>query len=155
MQFKIEQVALFPADPAAAIELLTAMGLGAWARDNVLAEGKVFGDRALSQGALAFNYEASSDKALELEVLNYVVGDHWMSGREPSVSHLGMHCSAEDLEKWRTFFAERKIKVAQEVNTIRHTNPVIAGKRFYTYCIFDTRRILGVDVKFIVRRDVA
>jgi hypothetical protein len=39
--------------------------------------------------------------------------------------------------------------------TISHTNPVIAGKRWYTYVIFDTRSILGIDLKFIVRREAA
>ena len=72
-----------------------------------------------------------------------------------SVSHLGMHVTSGELEGWRHFFAERGIVVAQEVKTHEHTNPVIAGKRFYTYVIFNTRPILGVDVKFIVRRDVA
>ena len=46
---------------------------------------------------------------------------------------------------------ERGIKVAQEVFTKSHTNPVIAGKRKYNYVIFDTKEILGVDLKFIVR----
>ena len=41
--------------------------------------------------------------------------------------------------------------MAQEVFTESHTNPVIAGKRSYNYVIFDTREILGVDLKFIVR----
>ena len=41
--------------------------------------------------------------------------------------------------------------MAQEVMTESHTNPVIAGKRTYNYVIFDTKEILGVDVKFIVR----
>ena len=49
------------------------------------------------------------------------------------------------------FFANRDIEVAQEVFTDSHTNPVIAGKRSYNYVIFDTKNILGVDLKFIVR----
>ena len=62
-----------------------------------------------------------------------------------------MHCSAEELVQWRAFFAERDIPVAQEVFTESHTNPVIAGQRWYNYVIFDTKDILGVDLKFIVR----
>jgi hypothetical protein len=69
-----------------------------------------------------------------------------------SVSHLGMHCSAEELLKWRQFFADRSIAVAQEVMTQSHSNPAIAGQRWYNYVIFDTKDILGVDLKFIVRR---
>ena len=62
-----------------------------------------------------------------------------------------MHCSAEDLVKWREFFNERKIQVAQEVFTDCHTNPAIAGKRSYNYVILNTYGILAVDLKFIVR----
>jgi hypothetical protein len=69
-------------------------------------------------------------------------------------SHIGMHCTEAELESWRAFFASRNIAVAQEVFTKSHTNPVIAGKREYHYVIFDTYGILGIDVKFIVRRDL-
>lgn len=152
--FKIEQVALCPADPAAAIELLTAMGAGAWAKDHVTAEGSVFGDHGRENSAeLAFEYDMLKG-ANELEVLHYTSGANWMAAHGPSVSHLGMHCSAEELAEWRTFFAARGIGVAQEVNTQLHTNPVIANSRRYTYVIFDTRAILGTDVKFIVRRNI-
>ena len=71
--------------------------------------------------------------------------------RRNSVSHLGMHCTADELELWQEFFAERGIGIAQEVVTDSHTNPVISGKRLYNYVIFDTKEILGVDLKFIVR----
>ena len=69
-----------------------------------------------------------------------------------SVSHLGMHVTEDELLEWRKFFAGRKIFVAQELHTDSHSNPVIAGKRWYHYVIFETRHILGVDVKFIVRK---
>lgn len=155
MQFKIEQIALCPRDPEAAIELLTAMGLGDWARDHVVAQGQVFGEIGRNGADLAFNYEGFSEKR-ELEVLHYTDGDNWMqTASEPRVSHLGMHCSAEELEQWREFFFARNIVVAQEVLTKSHTNPVIAGKRWYKYAIFNTHPVLGVDIKFIVRRDQA
>ncbi|WP_211257045.1 hypothetical protein, partial [Xanthomonas pisi] len=67
------------------------------------------------------------------------------------VSHLGMHVTAAELAEWRQFFNEEGIQVAQEVVTDSHTNPNIAGKRRYNYVIFDTREIIGVDLKFIVR----
>jgi hypothetical protein len=73
---------------------------------------------------------------------------------EPSASHIGMHCTEDELLDWTKFFTSRGIQIAQQVNTQSHTNPVIAGKRFYTYTIFHTRPILGIDCKFIVRRDV-
>lgn len=153
MKFKIEQIAIYPADPQAAMELLKAIGADDWANDHVVALGQVYGRKRVNEADLAFNYDLVDGK--EFEILNYTNGDHWMAsnGRGPSVSHLGMHCSEDELVKWREFFAERNIGVAQEVLTQSHTNPVIAGKRTYNYVIFDTKAILGTDLKFIVRID--
>lgn len=153
MKFKIEQIALCPKDPAAAKELLTAMGAGQWAEDHVIARGEVYGKPGVNEADLAFEYDMFTGS--ELEVLHYTAGRNWMERYPNSMSHLGMHCSAADLVKWREFFAARGIGVAQEVFTESHTNPHIAGKRWYNYVIFDTRDILGVDVKFIVRREHA
>lgn len=158
LKFNIEQIAFYPADPAAAKELLTAMGHPDWAEDHVVAAGDVFGRHGLENEAdLSFNYTALKE-ARELEVLHYTTGENWMEHRTGATprraSHIGMHCSEAELAEWRNFFAARKIKVAQEVRTSSHTNPVIAGKREYHYVIFDTYDILGIDVKFIVRKDL-
>lgn len=152
LKFKIEQVAICPNNPTLAKELLTAMGAAEWAEDHVRAIGAVYGTAGENEAHLSFNYDLLN-AGNEFEVLHYTSGDNWMnrSSRLNSVSHLGMHCSAEELERWRAFFAERDIAVAQEVMTVDHTNPVIRGKRYYNYVIFDTKAILGVDVKFIVR----
>lgn len=155
MKFVIEQIAIVPKDPVAAKQLLSEIGAAEWAEDHVIATGKVFGKEGTNEANLSFNYDIFAGK--EFEVLDYTTGPNWMDdltrGRN-NVSHLGMHCSAEDLVKWRAFFAERHIAVAQEVLTDSHTNPVISGKRWYNYVIFDTKDILGVDLKFIVRKDV-
>ena len=166
LKFAIEQLALHPHDPAKAIVLLTEMGLADWARDHVKADGVVRGVNGSNAADLAFNYQATRGiepgngvnadvaKPLELEVLHYTSGPHWMEVHEPSASHIGMHCSEEELQEWTKFFTSRGIGIAQQVNTKSHTNPVIAGKRQYTYTIFNTRHILGIDTKFIVRRDI-
>ena len=152
MKFAIEQVAICPPDPKAAIELLTAMGAGEFAQDVVEAVGDVHGRRSSNVAHLAFEYGLLAGK--EFEVLHYAAGDNWMRhANGPRVSHFGMHCSAEELVDWRAFFSARQIPVAQEVLTVSHSNPVIAGQRWYNYVIFDTASILGVDIKFIVRRD--
>jgi hypothetical protein len=152
--FRLEQIAICPRDPVAAKDLLAAMGIGEWANDHVIAEGSVFGMQSANHADLSFNYDIFAGK--EFEVLNYTDGDNWMKhgGRPNSVSHLGMHCTTDELIQWREFFAGRNIHVAQEVFTKSHTNPVIAGKRSYNYVIFNTKEILGVDLKFIVRIDV-
>lgn len=164
LKFKIEQVALYPQNPARAIAFLMAIGLTEWAQDVVVAHGSVYGQPPdFNKAILAFNYQATrglpaqphgvqdAAKPLELEVLHYTEGDNWMQRRGPSVSHLGMHCSQEELVEWRKLLAMHNISVAQEVFTQSHTNPTIAGQRWYNYVIFDTRDILGVDLKFIVR----
>lgn len=153
MKFFIEQIALCPKDPVAAKKLLSEIGAATWHDDHVVAQGLVYGLPGTNEADLSFNYEAFLGR--ELEVLNYTDGPNWMEepSRVNSVSHLGMHCSAEELVQWRAFFAERNIPVAQEVMTQSHINPAIAGTRWYNYVIFDTKDILGVDLKFIVRRD--
>jgi hypothetical protein len=104
---------------------------------------------------LSFAY---SEGKLEFEVLSYERGMNWVDEatkhKRNVVSHIGMHCTWEDLSRWKHFFAERCIAIAQEVFTESHTNPFLleTGRRYH-YCIFDTRSILGVDVKFIVRND--
>lgn len=154
MEFIIEQIAICPNDPVAAKALLTEIGAANWSEDHVTATGEVFGKAVSNEADLSFNYEIFSGR--EFEVLSYTRGENWMDsllrGRD-SVSHLGMHCSANELAKWREFFARRGIGIAQESMTDSHTNPAIAGKRWYNYVIFDTKSILGVDLKFIVRRD--
>ena len=158
MKFFIEQIALCPPNPASAINFLKQLGLDNWVKDHVVAGGKVFGEPGKNEADLAFNYENTrpENKPLELEVLHYTSGPNWMAGRPPMVSHLGMHCTAEELDEFRRKFSDMGIRVAQEVFTESHTNPyLLEVKRKYQYVIFDTRDILGVDLKFIVRRENA
>lgn len=156
MQFFIEQIALCPPNPERARALLGALGLKNWVEDTVVAAGKVWGEPGTNVAQLAFNYENTRPdcKPLELEVLHYTAGRNWMARRGPSVSHLGMHCTEEELDAFRRRFADLDIQVAQEVFTESHTNPFLLGNgRKYQYVIFDTRDVLGVDLKFIVRRE--
>lgn len=160
MKFKIEQIAIClggTPETSVAFDLLNDLGATEWSFDTVLAQGEVFGRKAGNAAKLAFNYDICSGK--EFEVLQYVAGTNWVEHGPhvgqgpPRVSHFGMHVTAEELDQWRAFFAERGIAVAQEVFTESHSNPVIAGKRWYNYVIFDTVNLLGTDLKFIVRRD--
>ena len=162
MKFFIEQIAICPRDPAAAKKLLDEIGAhGVWIEDHVSARGTVHGLPASNAADLSFNYgfgaplyDGRDTSRLEFEVLSYVRGKNWTQDFPPAVSHLGMHCSEVELNAWRGFFADRGIAVAQEVDTISHSNPAIKDSRRYKYVIFNTRPILGVDLKFIVRRNV-
>jgi hypothetical protein len=158
-KFKIEQIALCPTNPTKARHLLEDLGLTDWFVDNVHATGVVRGATGENHALLQFNYQAgngsdvAAGKPLELEVLHYTNGNNWMLKNPNTVSHLGMHCSAEDLAQFRAYFYKQGIGIAQEVNTLAHTNAVIKDSRRYQYAIFDTREILGVDLKFIVRKE--
>lgn len=155
MKFHADQIALCPRDPKAAAKLLIEMGATNWTVDRVVARGTVNGRTDVTNKAdLAFNYDTITHN--ELEILHYTEGENWMDDltRMNSVSHLGTHCTELELQLWRTFFAERGIVPIQEVITESHTNPAIAGKRLYHYVIFDTKAILSVDIKMIVRIDV-
>lgn len=167
-KFKIHQIALCPkgmlADRDDAIALLQDLGLTDWAHDTVTGSGEVFGEPvAESIAHLAFNYQGGGNEAaqgvdtakpLELEVLHYAKGDNWMEDYEPRVSHLGMHVTEEELAEFHAIMAKHGIAIAQAIETSKHTNPVIDGKRLYKYVIYDTHSILGVDLKFIVRKYV-
>ena len=48
--------------------------------------------------------------------------------------------------------SEIGVMVAQSVDTVSHSNPNIAGKRWYRYVVYSTNEIIGCDLKFIVRR---
>lgn len=173
-QFKIEQIALSIPDAQRAQDFLSKIGLSEWFQDHVVATGNVFSsnfikgnENCTNEANLRFNYQAgngsdgAAGKPLELEILEYTEGYNWIkeniyhgAAHPDQVSHLGMHVTAEELVEWRKFFEDEEIMVAQEVWTDSHTNPHIAGKRKYNYVIFDTRKIIGVDLKFIVRIDI-
>lgn len=157
MKFKIEQIAIAPraAMIPRAIALLTDLGADEWVRDLVVARGEVGGGKATNVASLQFNYQLGREdgKPLEFEMLAYEAGPNWIDDELPTVSHLGMHCSAEDVVAVSRVMARHGCRVVQSVNTLSHTNAAIAGLRWYTYVIYGTREILGVDLKFIVRRE--
>ena len=174
MKFHIEQIAISPTEPDKARELLEAMGAVDWIEDKVEAEGSCFTEDTKNQANLSFNYQLL-EKANEFEILEYTEGDNWIgqslksgivnvdigysdyaiANRANTVCNLGMHCTEWELNQWRVFFLKRDIEVVQEVLTTSHTNKAVKGKRAYNYVIFDTKSILGVDLKFIVRIDKA
>jgi hypothetical protein len=157
MKFKIEQIALAISQTreAEALALLAALGITEWTHDTVTAKGDVLADKDVTNvAALSFNYTALSE-ARELELLRYREGRNWLQfDLQPRVSHLGMHVTEWELAEFRALLEqEHHLMLAQEVFTQQHTNPAIAGKRWYHYVIYKAVHLIGVDLKFIVRRD--
>lgn len=157
MKFAIEQIAIVPPDAEKAIAFLRALGAHDWVKDLVVATGSVYGEPGKTNVAeLNFNYQLAGDaaKPLEFEVLSYKAGENWMQHMPHSVSHLGTHCTAAELSEVDRIMRRHSVPIVQEVDTQSHTNPAIMNSRRYKYVIYGTRPILGVDLKFIVRKEL-
>lgn len=152
---KIEQVAIYAPNPNLLIENLSqSLGLTEWVHDTVIAQGDVFGREAMNKAKLSFNYQLG----YEFELITYhnPSGQDWHSaqGRAlngfPFLSHKGYH--VEDMEAEKKKYTDLGWVIAQEVKTISHTNPyLIEKKRRYHYVVFDSRKIIGFDLKLIKR----
>lgn len=155
MEIKIEQVAIATNTTEQADKIIDGykdLGFDEWVFDVVTAEGTVFGKPVTNVARLAFNYQMGH----ELEILTYLAGDSWHDRRcqsmtYPFQSHMGLHVTEQEMISWKRKMKNRKIDIAQEVYTLSHTNPHIAGKRKYHYVVFDSRHKLGFDLKLIER----
>lgn len=148
--FKIDQVAFCTQDPDGLKTLLMAV-FGSpleWHTDQVVAKGQVFGHDSENQAELNFNYQVMA-QGVEFEVLCYKEGTNWLGGQKKGLSHLGTH--VDDLAAVKERLLGMGLTIAQEVNTLSHTNPAIKDTRRYWYCIFDTRNLMGFDLKLIQR----
>jgi hypothetical protein len=154
---KIEQVAIYSKDPEKLKKALKILGCTEWSVDHVIAEGTVRDIPALNSADLHFNYQLGD---FEFEILEYKNGTNWHDQdalthgvpATPFMSHLGVHVRSVDAVK--IDMKRLGFKVAQEVKTVSHTNPHIAGKRKYRYVIFDTLSLFGFYFKAIERIDI-
>lgn len=155
----IDQIAFCTQDPEALKTLLqTVFGENAtqWQEDHVVANGlSLIGTdmsqcEYLNEANLSFNYDLVKG-GVEFELLHYEDGPNWLDKRgiTNGLSHLGVH--VEDLTIVKQLLLDQGYKIAQEVRTKSHTNPAIKDTRRYWYCIFDTRDVLGFDLKLIQR----
>jgi len=147
----IEQIAITTRDTEKTKELLGEIFGAEFITDEVEAVGTVFGTPTQNKAELNFSYQLGK---FEFEILKYKEGDNWVerNGQEYGMTHLGLH--VDDIEAWKRKMSGLGFIIAQEVKTINHTNHVIKGKRLYHYVIFDTREVLGFDLKLIKRLEV-
>lgn len=157
---KFEQIGFYTSDIAGTKKQYEGLGCKTWVDDTVVARGFV-ADGNLAGGDandvynvahLAFNY----DLGTELELITYKSGTNWhlAGGRvapyrtDPFLSHMSYHTQDMDTEIDRL----KSFKIAQRVDTLLHTNPfLVECGRLFKYCVFDTRKLLGFDVKIIQR----
>ena len=152
---KIEQIAFGAREPAELISKYSQIGINIWTTDIVEAEGFVFGKKCYNIAELYFNYQLG----YEFEILKYRKGDNWHNYRDVDLltvfpSHKGLHVDKKELAEWKIKMKNVGVGIAQEVYTISHINPVIAGKRKYHYVVFDSKKHLGFDLKLIERIDL-
>lgn len=166
----IQQVAFYVPDMDRAKQAYRALGCKTWTDDIVTAQGKVhdgtFDDNGqikwpktiINVAHLAFNYELGT----EIELIHYSAGANWhfAKGRidadgqcsVPFASHMSYH--VDDMPGEVLKFTRAGLRVIQDVRTVSHTNPyLVKNGRRYNYVVFDSRGILGFDVKLIKRLD--
>lgn len=156
-RFPIQQVAIYttirPHELQNSLNVLFGLKDN-WVEDDVIADGEVWGEPVYHLRAkLMFQYNLIP--GVEFEILYYENFEQsWLARRSPreaiGLSHMGLH--VESVEDSITLVREvYGFKIAQKVRTHVHSNPAIAGKREYTYVIFDSRERLGFDLKLIQR----
>lgn len=152
---KLEQVAIYAPDPyAKQQQLREALGLTEWVEDTVRAVGEVFGVEQENLATLLFNHQLG----YELELICYhnpFKPNNWHSaaGRDMAttfLSHKGYHVT--DVAAAKQHYRDCGFAIAQEVYTIEHSNAYLRkiGRRYH-YVVYDTRQLLGFDLKLIER----
>lgn len=146
----IEQVAICAKNPEKLKEALKLIGVNEWAEDHVTTEGFVWDRLHRTEANLNFNYQLGP---FEFELLHYGrEDDNWLGAQQSGLSHLGLH--VPDIDEAVAPLIEAGYTIAQDVKTIRHTNPAIKDSRRYRYVIMDTVREFGFYLKLIQRLEV-
>ena len=137
------------------------LGVDEWHEDLVVAEGQVHPhqrplDKHKNKAELNFNYQLGQ---FEFELIHYKAGRNWLQDintqEDNFLSHLGFHI--DDPKRFEAVYKELKehFNIAQEVVTESHTNEAIKDERRYRYVIFNSRNMLGFDLKIIQRLGLA
>lgn len=113
--------------------------------------------KSVTQAHMFFNYTVMP---MEFEVLHYSAGDHRYSkaaqaaaaesaaAPNPFLSHFSVY--TENLEREAGELANvLGFGPYYKFTTEGHTNPRVKGKKRFTETIFDTRGLIGADLKFI------
>jgi hypothetical protein len=157
---KFDQVAFYVPSIEDAKRNYRILGCTEWTDDVVTAVGTVGKEKDCTNVArLAFNYQLNT----ELELIRYSAGRNWHQeangrphvGEDGScaaafMSHMSYH--VENMYDEVSRLTKFGFKVVQDVKTISHTNQyLLSTGRKYNYVIFDTRAMLGFDLKLIKR----
>jgi hypothetical protein len=102
---------------------------------------------------MAFNYDIMP---MELEFLHYKGESRWQGtegrGMSPFISHMSTYVDDVVMES-RVLAAFLKRQPFHRFITKNHSNPGVKGKKRFIESIFDTRSLLGYDLKMIQKVD--
>lgn len=156
--YMFHQVAMYCPDGVHdAVRTYRSMGFGEWSRDRATLKGiQQSSDGSWHEfevaAEMAFNYQAMP---MELEFLHYAGHGHRHAEREkltriPFISHMSVHVDSvrAQMELMRSVYGMRPYWLFV---TSEHSNPNVRGKKRFVECIFDTRQMLGYDIKCIER----
>lgn len=149
---KFHQVAIYHAWPEKAVEDWTGMGYSKWIHDSATLTGTEWFEQSSKIGYMWFNYDILP---MELEYVRYDSptrhsGDE-RTGDTPFISHMSTYVDDVDATVHR-INQEHDWLPYHQFLTGEHRNPAVIerGLRFKE-AIYDTRGLLGFDIKLIQR----
>lgn len=139
--------------------MLRDIGLTDWFVDNVTAKGKMHERENIEVMEQCFStYEADDNSEIRtpvaLELSRHIAGPTYNGIQRNFVSHLGMYVTEEQLDRFRIYFDNKWVAVLMDMDTTNHSDPSTNVTARFHYVVFDTRPIIGVDLMFIVRKDI-
>lgn len=147
--YEFHQTAIFAADQDAAVQLYRDLGYENWIEDNAELKGILDGKPVVTKARMQFNYDVFGG---ELEFLTYEGpnrhAEQGRTGLPPFISHMSTYV---DDVRWHTVQMYREFGMLpyHRFITQNHTNPAVVGKKRFIEAIYDTRALLGFDLKMI------
>lgn len=149
-KLKFHQVAIYCWNPLLQVQWWEDNGFGDWHFDQALLVGQDRGVQVSKKATMAFNYDIMP---LELEYVSYHGPRNSVderSGSVPFLSHLSTIVEDVDDEMGR-IEKETGLRPYHQFVTEGHTNPKVKFKKRFKEAIYDTRFVLGFDIKLIQR----
>lgn len=149
--YQMHQVAIFTDHAQAAVDKWKSFGHTEWAEDKAVLVGKLDGIEGtiFTYAHMWFNYDIMP---MELEFLEYTGHNrHAAEGRDgaqPFISHMSTYVDNVFIEAMKMQIHFNMLPYHRFVTT-NHQNPHVLGKKRFIECIYDTRELLGYDIKLI------
>lgn len=148
---KFHQVAIYSANVFESVNMWKDMGYEDWTYDEAILSGTEWGKPGSKKAFMAFNYDILPN---ELEFVHYSAPTRHLQderdGNPPFISHMSV--MVDDVQ-WETLriFNRFGMKPYHEFLTGHHTNERVKGRKRFKEAIYDTRGLLGFDLKLIQR----